>query len=308
METINHNLDVLAAFHQVALNKNFSQAAETLGTSKAMVSKQVKQLESYLSAQLFQRTTRRVTLTEEGLALFSYSQKIFDLSSEASKKIKDISQGMSGVIRFSAPVSLGDVFFPAVLSELKLVLPQVSFEMDLSNDNRDIVKDRIDFAIRASENHSPDLIARHLGRIKDVICVSPSYLKKEKINLKDFHHPRDLQNYNCILSSLNSAWNTWTLTKSTGDICIDVRGSYSTNQYPMILSLCRKGCGIAKLPRYLVSEDLNSGKLVQLFEDHQISTHPLYLVYSRDDYATKKKKLVRDAILSWFKQNKDFFV
>ena len=304
METIGHNLDALAAFHAVALDKSFSRAAESLGTSKAMVSKQVKRLEAHLKLQLFLRTTRSVSLTEEGAALFAYSRRIFELSSEAGKKLRTLSQGSSGTIKLAAPVSLGEAFFPEILAELREALPQVSVEIDLSNDNLDFAKDGIDFAVRATDDHAPDLIARRLGRIRDMICVSPAFLRNFSPMLTE---PRGLVRCECLLTSLNPAWNTWTFIKGSEDVIIEAKGRYSSNQYPMARVLCLQGLGVARLPYYLVSDDLDSGRLVRLFGDYQISTHPLYLVYLRSEYATRKKKLIRDTILGWARRNRSFF-
>jgi DNA-binding transcriptional LysR family regulator len=226
METISRNLEELLAFHIVATEGSFTKAAETLGTSKAMVSKQVKRLESYMSATLFHRTTRTLTLTENGTALLSYSSKIIDLSNEASKRLRDVSQGSSGLMRISAPVSLGDLIFPSLIPAIKLALPEVLIELDLSNENRDFSKDNVDFALRATEVQHPDLIVRNLGRIKDVICASARFLKKANVD-KD---PSKLGRYECILHSQEEDWNDWTFNSPGGDIRVKAKGTTSTNQ------------------------------------------------------------------------------
>lgn len=303
METIARNLDGLRAFHAVALEGSFVRAAERLGTSKAMVSKQVKTLEAALNAQLFQRTTRKVELTSEGSALLSYSQKIFLLSGEASQTLQNLSRGDSGLIKIAAPVSLGEVILPGIISDLKRKLPQVRFEVDLSNETRDFAKDRVDFALRATKAHAPNVIARSLGRIRDVVVASPRYLSKAKWDPSRSREPRDLRKFDCILNSHQTTWNNWTFTKASEDITVEVQGSFATNQYPMARTLCLESCGIAKLPYYLVSRDLESGQLVQLLPEFRISTHPLFLVYLRSEYAAMKKKLTRDAILDWFSKN-----
>jgi len=181
METIAKSLEDLTAFHMVAKERSFTRAAEYLGSSKAMMSKQVRRLETSLGLQLFQRTTRSLSLTSEGVTLFHYSQKIFDLSDEAGKLLRENSLGHSGLIKISTPVSLGDAFFPSFLLQMKKVLPQMKFEADLSNERRDFKRDQIDFAIRTTEVDDPDLIARYLGQIKDVICISPSLNEKLKL-------------------------------------------------------------------------------------------------------------------------------
>jgi DNA-binding transcriptional LysR family regulator len=304
METISRHLDDLTAFHVVAKAGSFTLAAEQLGRSKALLSKQVKRLEASIESQLFHRTTRSLRLTEEGAALLNYSQKIFDLSNEATRQVHHMTKGSSGQIRLSAPHSMGDVFFPSFLSQIKPILPHVKFEVDLSNEKKDFLKERIDFAIRASEDLHPDLTARYLGHIKDIICVSPAFLKKSKIG-KD---PASIQHHECILNSLNTQWNTWTFHSEAKDLRIEVCGKYATNQYRMARKLCLDGLGIAKIPMYMVGEDIKSGSLVRLFPDYEITTHPLYLIYLKSEYASKKHGLVKEVILKWFKERSDYFI
>jgi DNA-binding transcriptional LysR family regulator len=304
METISRHLDDLTAFHAVAKERSFTRAAEQLGASKALLSKQVKRLETYIGAQLFHRTTRALSLTEEGVELLSYSQKIFDLSDQATRRLRDMSQGTSGLIRLSAPNSVGDIFLPSFLERAKAILPAVQFELDITNENKSFEKDGIDFAIRASEDHRPDLIARYLGRIKDVICVSPHFLKNTKIT----DSPTSLAYCECILNSLDSKWNKWTFNAKNGDICVEVTGSYATNQYRTARQLCISGFGVARVPLYMVDADLRAGKLIQLFSEYEISTHPLYLVYLQSEYVSKKHKIVKELILKWFKEKKNYFI
>ena len=304
METISRNLEELLAFHTVAMEGSFTRAAEVLGTSKAMLSKKVKRLETYTQALLFHRTTRTLALTENGIALFNYSKKILELSNEASRRLKDVNQGSSGLLRISAPVSLGELIFPPLVQEMKKHLPQVKIELDLSNENRDFEKDNVDFALRATEVHHPDLIVRPLGRIKDVICVSPKFLEREKIQ-EDL---AKLSQYKCILHSQEEIWNRWTFSSSEGDTLVEVKGEVSTNQYPLARLLCLQGLGILRIPLYMVDEDLKRNDLIELFSFFKISTHPLHLVYLRNEYETTKHRTAKELILKWIKENKRFFI
>lgn len=304
METISRHLEDLTAFHWVAKTGSFTRAAEEIGGSKALLSKQVKRLETLLGSQLLHRTTRSLRLTEEGAVLLRYSRKIIELSDEVSRRLHHMTHGSSGLMRISAPISVGDLFFPSFLSQIKVVLPDVSFEIELSNKNTDFFKERIDFAIRASEEHHPDVIARPLGHIKDVICVSPGFLKRIKVT----DDPASIVQYNCILNSLNTKWNTWTFQSKTEELKIEVSGNYATNQYSMARRLCLDDLGIAKIPLCVVDEDIKSGKLIQLFEKHGIITHPLYLIYLKSEYTSKKHQVAKDVILTWFKKRKDYFI
>jgi DNA-binding transcriptional LysR family regulator len=201
-------------------------------------------------------------------------------------------------------VSLGELIFPSLIPTLKSELPDVLIELDLSNENRDFGRDNVDFALRATEVEHPDLVVRRLGRIKDVVCANPRFLEKIKID-KD---PTKIAQYECILHSQDDAWNHWTFSSSEGDIRVEVKGKTATNQYPMARLLCLQGMGIVRIPLYMVSEDLQKKDLIEIFPQYKISTHPLNLVYLRNEYATRKHKIVKDLMLKWFTENKMFFV
>ncbi len=303
METIARNLEMLRSFHSVATHQSYTRAADKLGASKAMLSKQVKLLEHHLRAKLFHRTTRKISLTEQGMALLSYSQKIFDLSDEADKRIRDMHQGQSGVIRISAPPSFGDAFFNSFLPMVSQKLPKVKFEADLTTEVRHLIKDRVDFALRIAAHHHPDLVARHLGQLLDVICVAPTLFK----SLKNISDPKKLIEQNCILNTHNNKWNTWTLRSGSKDINVEVSGQYATNQYFMMKSFCLMGFGVARLPYYLVTQEIRDGRLIRLFPEYQISTHSLYLVHLRSEYSTIKHKTTKEEILRWFADQREIF-
>jgi DNA-binding transcriptional LysR family regulator len=304
MKTIVKSMDALMAFHFVATESSFTRAAEVSGSSKAMLSKQVRRLEDGLKSRLFHRTTRKVHLTAEGGALLAYTRKIFELSNEAQVRLSDMARGETGVIRISTPVSFGDFFSPSFLPKIRKTLPGVRFEVDLTNEHRDFMKDRIDFMITALGSPHPDLNERCLGRIKDVLCATPEFVKGAKIG-KD---PGVLCRLECIRYWHDTDWNIWTLNSHSGDYRVEAGGNLAVNHFSAARALCLQGFGIARLPLYAVIKDIDQGRLVSLFQDFQIATHPLFLVYLRDEFSTKKHEATKKAILDWFGENQDFFV
>ena len=121
-------------------------------------------------------------------------------------------------------------------------------------------------------------------------------------------NPKSLAHQECIVNSSTPEWNEWTFSNEKGDLRVEVKGKYSTNFYGAIRALCLSHLGIARMPYYVVKDDLASGALVQLFPEYQISTHPLYLVYLRSEYTTQKHKIMREALLKWFGNWKEIFV
>jgi DNA-binding transcriptional LysR family regulator len=303
METISKHLEDLSAFQWVAKERSFTRAAEKAGISKAQLSKQVQRLESVLGMKLMVRTTRQVRLTEEGEQLSAYAARILDLSEEAGKKLNAIHHGSSGKLRITAPISLGETFFPEFTIALQALLPGIEIEADISNEQQDFNEGGVDFAIRAAEVDDPDLVARYLGKIKDVIVCAPTLARSLKMA-----QPKDLEREPCILHSLEQNWNTWTLVSAKAEAQVRVHGSISTNQYTLARLYALAGLGITRLPRYFVENDFKDRRLHHLFPEYEIATHALYLVYDKRALTSKKHKLARDWLLKWFKSRPEFFV
>ncbi len=292
------------AFHLVATKGSFTAAAAAMNSSKAMISKQVSRLEAMIHTRLIHRTTRTITLTEEGVALFIYSQKVFDLSNEAGRRLKDMAQGESGTIKISAPVSLGEAFFHDFLGLMRAKLPDVKFDIDLSNAKRDLIKDGVDFAIRGTDDLHPDLVARYLGRIKDaglrVRFLKPAIIDPDPGRwLARSASSVRVSRHGTRGPSFQKAGKSW--SKSAASMP-------PTTTAPLA-GFALEGFGVARMPLYEAAGEIAAGRLVPLFPDYEISTHPLYLVYLRSEYAKKRHRLTKDAILDWFETHRaEFFV
>jgi|GEM_PF-3560710 len=304
METINPPVEDILVFHQVALLGSFSQAALELGFSKSQVTKRIQRLESYLSTQLFVRSTRQISITESGKELLKASHKILDLTQLARVSIKGLSQGEMGRMRFTAPSHFGTFIFGLLVPVLEEKFGKLDLDIDLTNEHRDLARDDFDFAVRASAKIHPDLIAKSMGKMKDVICISPKLLGHAKTHNIT---PENVTRFPIIVNA-SPEWNEWRLYPKHGDeVNLPVTGKIKVNNYGLIRELCLRGVGIARIPLYLVDEDLRSKRLIPLLEAFSISTHPLYLVYKRSPYYSSKHKRVRDLLLNWFIENRRFF-
>lgn len=300
METINGYLPELIGFYHVATLSGFTAAADELGLSKAQLSKQVARLETLLKVQLFHRTTRKIVLTNEGKHLLKYAEGIVNLSREAFEGMEDLVTTDGGVIRITAPSSLGDWFAPSLLRKFLEEMPFLKVEIDLNNVKRDLVDDNYDFALRAMTETDPNLIARYIGHIKDVIVASPDF--------KVTQDPDELKKYPALVNSHQEMWNTWKLQKGKKDTVVEIHGNYACTSYATTRLLALEGLGIARVPLYLVENDLRDGKLNQLCDEFSIATHPLYLVYPASRYKSKRHEKARAIILEWMKNHASAFL
>lgn len=300
METINAYLPELIGFYHVAELGGFTAAAEELNLSKAQLSKQVARLETILKTQLFHRTTRKIVLTNEGKHLLKYAEGIVNLSRAAVEELENLSLNDGGIIRITAPSSLGDWFSPSLLKLFSEEMPFLKVEIDLNNVKRDIVEENYDFALRAMDETDPNLIARYIGHLRDVIVAAPEFKKTEK--------PEDLKNYPALVNSHQEMWNSWKLQKGKQDTVVEIQGNYSCTSYATTRLLAIEGLGIARVPFYLVEKDLKEKRLVQFCSDYTIATHPLYLVYPSSRYKSRRHERARDLILGWMKKHSSAFV
>lgn len=305
METIRAYLPEVISFYEVAKCGGFTQAAEKLNLSKAQLSKQVARLETILRAQLFHRTTRKIALTEEGKHLLQYAESIMKLSQDAAESMRELVDEEGGLIRITSPSSLADWFAPELIKEFQAKLPNVKVEIESSNIKRDLINDGYDFALRAMDETNPDLIARYIGHIRDVIVASPDYVKKMKLKGVD---PQELKDVPVIVSSLKQSWNTWKLQRGNKDFAIEVQGNYASSSYQTNRQMSLAGLGVARVPFYLVERDLHEKRLVHLYKDYSIATHPLYLVYPTKGYRSKRNKVAKDLIWGWVKEKKEMLI
>ena len=166
----------LSSFYEVVQRGSFSAAADALGVSKGMLSRHVSALESALNAQLLQRTTRRLSLTEAGRVLHQQAGEIFALAREAEEGIRALTEEDSGRLRFTCPVSTGDRMVSELLTRFAEICPGVEVELNFTNAMIDMSQGENDIALRAMDQVPDNLVALPLGQLKDVVVASPTLL------------------------------------------------------------------------------------------------------------------------------------
>ncbi len=300
METISGYLPEVIGFYQVAKLGGFTAAADELNLSKAQLSKQVARLETLLRVQLFHRTTRKIILTNEGKHLLKYAESIVNLSRDAFEDMEDLASADGGLIRMTAPSSLGDWFAPKLLQVFREEMPFLKIEIDLNNVKRNLVEDKYDFALRAMVETDPNLIARPIGHIKDVIVAAPEFQMT--------NDPAELKNYPALVNSHQESWNKWTLQKGKKDTVVEIHGNYACSSYGTTRLLALEGLGIGRIPLYLAEDDIKAGRLIQLCPDYTIATHPLYLVYPAARYKSRRHDKAKTIILEWMKNHSSAFI
>lgn len=294
----------LASFYEVVQRGSFSAAADALGVSKGMLSRHVSALESALNAQLLQRTTRRLSLTEAGRVLHQQAGEIFALAREAEEGIRALTEEDSGRLRFTCPVSTGDRMVSELLARFAELCPGVQVELNFTNAMIDMSQGENDIALRAMELIPDNLVALPLGRLKDVVVASPALLAREGIPAT----PYELGGRSCLLQGHNPDWEQWHFRQGEEEAHILVQGRVRANHYSTLLQLARAGMGFAKCPLMLVEASLARGELVAVLTEWQTGLHPIYVLHAQQRRVPRKIRLFKQVLAQWFAERPHYLL
>ncbi len=294
----------LASFYEVVQRGSFSAAADALGVSKGMLSRHVSALESALNAQLLQRTTRRLSLTEAGRVLHQQAGEIFALAREAEEGIRALTEEDSGRLRFTCPVSTGDRMVSELLARFAELCPGVQVELNFTNAMIDMSQGENDIALRAMELIPDNLVALPLGRLKDVVVASPALLALEGIPAT----PYELGGRSCLLQGHNPDWEQWHFRQGEEEAHILVQGRVRANHYSTLLQLARAGMGFAKCPLMLVEASLARGELVAVLTEWQTGLHPIHVLHAQQRRVPRKIRLFKQVLAQWFAERPHYLL
>lgn len=288
----------MQAFAAVGQTGSFAAAARKLGIANSVVSKRVRDLEDYLGAQLFVRTTRKVTLTDTGYGYLEHVLRILDDMQEVEDGLRFNTEQPSGTIRLAAPLSFGMQYLgPAIASYLGKY-PAVSIRTYLSDRRVDLLEEGYDLALRAGQLEDSALIARKLAEGRRVVCASPGYFRQHGKP----QHPGDLRNHNC-LGYLNLAdGKSWPFLIDGRKAWQPVSGSFASDNGELIHEAAREGCGIAMLPTFIIGSDLQQGILETVLEDYEEKNFPIYALYPHARHLPAKIRTFIDHMAEFLKQ------
>ena len=230
----------MEAFVRVAETKSFSEAARRLRSSKSLVSRQVAALEAELGVRLFHRTTRSLSLTDEGRSYHAHVTRILNEIEEANLSVSKSQAAPRGRLRISAPMSFGILHIAPAIRDFLARYPEVELDLSLNDRYVDVVDEGFDLAIRIGRLSDSSLIARKLARHRMMLCASPDYLK-EHGTPKD---PGDLKNHQCLCYSTNSLVPEWQfVTKDGKPWPVAINGPLHANNGDALRSGCTAGFG-----------------------------------------------------------------
>ncbi len=269
-------LDNLRLFLTIAEKGSLAAAARETGLSSTTVSERLAALEAHYDVILFNRTTRSISLTEEGRTLVDGARSVLSEVSDLDTLIRHGAETLSGPIRISAPVDLGRSIISQAISTFTEENPAVSAELSLSDGYVDLVGQGFDLAVRFGNVTDSTLRVRSLGQFQRLICAAPSYLERHGIP----QTPNDLRNHNCLVMRFGETLdNIWEFGSGPKRKRVTVRGNRIVNDGWLIKSWALAGHGIVLKSELDVAEDIRSGTLVSLLSEHLRPPIPLQMMF-----------------------------
>ncbi|KEF32694.1 Transcriptional regulator [Marinobacter nitratireducens] len=265
-------LVAMRIFRRVAELGSFTRAADDLEITAATVSKHIAYLERDLETRLINRTTRRMNLTDAGLAFLKRTQALLDDLEDAELEARGFQAEPKGTIRINVPMSFGLTHITDSIDGFLARYPSINIDLQLNDRMVDLVEQGVDMAIRV-RTRLPDstLMAKPLRQTRNVVCASPDYLR----NRSPIREPSDLNEHNCLTFSLHDRPRVWEL----GDEEVMVSGNYRTDSSLAIRQSLLKGLGVGYVPGFLVQQDIESGALVRLLEQYPPRPYTIFAIF-----------------------------
>lgn len=261
----------MQAFVRVAETSSFSEAARQLGVAVSSVTRQVNSLEVMLRTQLFNRSTRSVTLTPQGSRYYAKVTQILQDVEAANLSVSEPDDVPRGLLRVSAPVAFGRLHIAPLLAEFLAQYPQMQLDLTFSDRLANPVEDGLDLVIRIGnlERSGATWIVRKLADYTRKVCASPAYFQKHGKP----EHPDDLAHHNCLCFSYTTGHDTWRF-KRREEVCeVKVKGSLVANNSDVLRQACLDGVGLILMPTWLIGVDIQSGKLQSILDDCHFYPH-----------------------------------
>lgn len=280
----------MKTFAAVVDSGSFVQAADALNISKPAVSRHVSELEHRLGVRLLQRTTRKLSLTEEGRTFYARCKSLLAELEVAETEISSKAVAVKGLIKVNVPVSFGLLELAKVWPGFMSRYPDVELDITLSDRFVDLVEEGYDLAVRIARMPNSSLISRKLASSRMILCASPAYLREHGKPKK----PSDLTAHTALSYSLLATGDQWEFDGPEGKTFVTVKPVMRTNSGDSCLAAARQHKGIILQPSFIVAGDLQSGALVELLPGYRSLEFGIYAVYPSRQFVSPKVRAMID--------------
>lgn len=291
------NSQHLKLFTRIATILNISKAGQELGLSPAVASAHISKLEQSLGVRLLHRSTRKISLTDEGKIFLPHAQDLLDKIEEAKNSIDSSNTEPTGIIRITAPASFGRQHLLQAIATFMQIYPKIQIDLNLTDVIVDVIEGGFDIAIRNDSLQDSSLIARKLTRDKRIICAAPSYLEKYGIpNTID-----DLKDH-CFVSLKGS--ETWHFKDKHNDlnaISIKTHSRLITDNGEVMREACLLGIGLSINSTWNCYKHIEAGTLIQVLSEYPLAhSGAIWAVFPTKRLIAPKVRLLIDFLTDWF--------
>lgn len=291
----------MTVFLEVAKQHGFASAARSLNISTSSVSRQVMELEEWLGVNLFKRTTRRLSLTEEGVFYFDECRKVVGDIERIQHTAHQVHVRPTGTLRITAPVFLAKECLHDLLPAFLNHYPDITIELIAVDRVVDLIDEGFDFAFRVGQLPDSSLVARRLGELRLGVFASPEYLnakgKPQTI--------AELKQYNCIVDTVAGFNHRWPMKGGKKHQNINVSGNVLVNNGELARNLAISGLGLALLPQFFVHDQLKKVELEEVLKGQVDSYGAVYAVYPKTRHPSPKVRAFLDHTIAYFDQRRN---
>lgn len=270
--------DSMRVFMRVVERGSFSAVARELNLGQPAVSKQIRALEQHLGGALFARSTRRLSLTDQGQRFYADCKNILASLEAATLSFASGQEQIAGPLRVAAPVSYGRLCIAPLIGGFLERYPRVQVDLRLSDQNEDLLREHIDVAVRIGVVKSEGLVAVPLGNSQRRLYAAPAYLHRHGTPTT----PADLAGHNCLGFTLLEHYDVWRFRHSGAEQNVSIKGNVTSNSSEAIREMVLAGLGISLSPEWLFAADVREGAVVTLLADYQPIALPVSAVFSHD--------------------------
>jgi len=285
-------LDLIKAFREVALRRNFTRAATSLGMSKATVSRYVSEFEEHCGVRLINRSTRSLSLTQAGELLLECSSQLVEIAESTLQDLHGHASQPRGRLRISAPHGLITGWFSDMLAKFLKIYPEIYVSLILSNDEVDLVSEGIDIRLAGGPIEDMNLIVRRLARFSLVLCASPNYWAER--GLPNF--PEELKEHD-ILSCSSLPTARFPFESNGRQYDVEVRSRMEANDPLALIELAARSIGVVCVPEILARSYIERGVLVPVLKEHMRTDHWVYAAYTQRRHNSAAMRAMLDFIV-----------
>ena len=283
----------IALFQKIVEKGSLSGAGRELGLSPTTVSERLSALETHYGVVLLNRTTRSISLTEEGRTLVEGAKHVLGEIEDLETRIRQGAQTLSGLIRVSAPSDLGRTIVSDEINSFLLQHPSISVELMLSDGHIDIVGQGFDIAVRFGAVTDSSLRIRSLGSKRRLVCAAPAYIEKHGTP----RVPADLKDHNCLVMRFgNNLDNVWRFGSGTVKQIVTVRGDRVANDSALVRQWALVNYGITYRSELDVGADIETGRLVELLADHAPPGTPIQMLFPPSRAQPRRVRALADQL------------